>query len=506
MADLYFQSVYMNQEKETSSGNRVIDAVFWSIVSGSSTKLFDFVVTLFLARLLTPADFGLVALVTIYVAFGNIFVQGGFAQAIIQREEVDDLHLDTAFWTNVAIGVTLTVSTMIFGPSAYEYLFDEGRLENIIKVLSVLFTLLALQGVQQALLTRKLAFKQLAIQRAGGSFVGGIVAIVLAIRGFGVWSLVALHVTSSLVSLILLWITARWRPRLRFSMLRFHQLFSFGIHVIGKQLLEFADSRGISLLIGLFLGTTALGYFVLANRIVLSLVGLITDSIQSVAFPVFSRLQNNRSRLVDALYKAVRFTGVISVPTFLGLASVASLVVSLLLGPKWASSVPVLQLLCINGMLNSVSRYMNSTMLACGKSNLVLYINVMKVIVGYSAFFLVVDSGIVAVAAARVATSYLMAPVAFVVVHWLIKYSYRSYLSLLAPALIGSLAMVSVLYLVKMLDLINTGPVLQLAAVVTIGAVVYIASIHLMDRSIFKEVRAMAVELWPALDNKNPRK
>ena len=496
----------MNQKKATSSGNRVINAVFWSMVSGWSTHLFDFVVTLFLARLLAPADFGLVALVTVYVALGNVFVRGGFSQAIIQREEIDDLHLDTAFWTNVAIGVTLTVVTMIFGPSAFEYLFDEGRLENIIKVASVLFTIAALQGVQQALLTRKLAFKQLAIRRAGGSFVGGIVAVVLAIRGFGVWSLVALHVTSSLVSLILLWIVGRWRPRLRFSMLRFHQLFSFGMHVVGKQLLEFANSRGINFFIGLFLGTTALGYFVLANRIVRSLVGLITDSIQSVAFPVFSRLQNNRSRLVDALYKAVRFTGVVSVPTFLGLASVAALVVSLLLGPKWASSVPVLQLLCVNGLLNSVSRYMNIAMLACGKSNWLLYTRVIQVIVGYTAFFIVVDSGIVAVAAARVATEYLMAPVTFVAVHWLIKYSYRSYFRLLAPALIGSLAMVSVVYLVITLNFVSTGPALQLAAVVTIGAAVYIASIYLMDRSIFKEVRAMAVELWPALDNKNPRK
>ena len=477
----------MNQEKATSSGNRVVNAVFWSIVSGSSTKLFDFVVMLFLARLLTPADFGLVALVTIYVMLGNIFVQGGFAQAIIQREEIDDLHLDTAFWTNVAIGVTLTVSTMIFGPLAYEYLFDEERLENIIRVLSVMFTIGALQGVQQALLTRKLAFKQLAIRRAGGSFAGGIVAVVLAIRGFGVWSLVALNVTSGLASLMLLWIAGRWRPRLRFSTLRFHQLFSFGMHVVGKQLLEFANSRGINLFIGLFLGTTALGYFVLASRIVQSLVGLITDSIQSVAFPVFSRLQNNRSRMVDALYKAVRFTGVVSVPTFLGLASVAALVVSLLLGPKWASSVPVLQLLCVVGMLNSVYRYNNSIMLACGRSDWVLSINVMQVIVGYAAFFLVVDLGIVAVAAARVATGYLLAPVAFVAVHRLIKYSYRSYFSLLAPALIGSLAMVSVVYLVNMLDFVNTGPALQLAAVVSHWSRLYIlTSIHLMDRSIIQ--------------------
>ena len=151
-----------------------------------------------------------------------------------------------------------------------------------------------LQAIE-AQLTRKLAFKQLAIRRAGGSIAGGIVAVILAIRGFGVWSLVALHVTKSLVSLILLWIAGRWRPRLRFSTIHFHQLFSFGLHVVGKQLLEFANSRGINLFIGLFLGTTALGYFVLANRIVQSLLGLITDSIQSVAFR-HSRRHDQRSR------------------------------------------------------------------------------------------------------------------------------------------------------------------------------------------------------------------
>ena len=233
----------------------------------------------------------------------------------------------------------------------------------------------------------------------------------------------------------------------------------------------------------------------LADRIVRSVLDLVTAAVQAVALPAFSRMQGNRKKLRNAFYEAVRFTSLISFPTFLGLSSVAVLVFALFLGDKWAPSVPVLQVLCVLGVLDSVNRYTHSVTLACGKANWALYISIASALAIYLGLFVSVEWGIIAVAVARVAVGYLIAPVQVGAAHRLVGITYRDYFKQFYASLLASVAMVSVVLLAKRVLFDDAEPFLELIALILIGATVYVTSIHLIDRSILKDVRELFVGL-----------
>jgi PST family polysaccharide transporter len=486
--------------------SRILNALLWSAASSWSTKLLDFIVVLILARQLTPADFGLVALVTIYIAFANIFVEGGFAQAIIQREEIEELHLATAFWASVSIGSLLTVGTYFFGPSTFELVFNESGIGAIVQVTSVLFIVTSLSSVQQAILTRRLEFKSLALRQAGGTLAGGLTAVTLAFLGFGVWSLVALHMVNAVVRAVILWAASEWRPSRRFSFACLKQLFAFGVYIVGRKLLAFFNRRGLNLVIGIFLGTTALGYYTLASRIVMSALDFVTATVQSVAFPAFSRLQGRPAKLRNAYYKAISFTSLISYPAFLWIASTASLVVPLLLGPKWLQSIAILQVLCLVGLLDSVLRYSFSVMLACGKANWTLYIACTHAIGSLVGFFVAVKWGLVAVAAAYVIASFLLAPLAVGAVRRLVHITYRDYFRRQLPALVGSIAMLTTILLTKVLFPTSIPITVQLLGMTLAGVVVYVFTIQLVDRSTFRNVTGLLMDVRSAAGGRNAGK
>lgn len=492
----------MEKDETPPFRSRILSALLWSVASTWTTKALDFGIILILARLLTPEDFGLISLVTIYIALANVFVEGGFAQAIIQREDIEELHYDTAFWTSLGVGSLLTVITYLFGPSAFDYLFDEPALRPIVQVTSILFTITALRSVQQSILTRRLQFKQLALRRAAGTLIGGVVAIFLAFADFGAWSLVALHLITAIVSVFVLWLASDWRPHLNFSLRCFHDLFSFGVHIAGRQLLAFFNRRGLNLLIGLFLGVSALGYYVLANRIVLAASDLITTSIQSVAFPAFSRLQKNPQKLASAFYQAVHFTGLVTFPMFLWLTSTAAVLIPVLLGAKWEPSVPVLQILCFVGILHSVARYSHSVMLACGKANWSLYIGALQTVGYIIGFFIAVEQGIAAVALVYVAVGYLMAPLELAAIRRLTAISYPGFLKQLLPAAIASTIMLVGIFLAKELMQDRLGPVWQLFTMAVIGTVMYAGFVHIIDRSILKNAGGIMWELRDVMGGK----
>jgi PST family polysaccharide transporter len=485
--------------------SRILNALLWSAASTWATKALDFVIILLLARLLTPADFGLISLVTIYIALANVFVEGGFAQAIIQRENIEELHYDTAFWTSLAVGSSLTVLTYFFGPSAFAYLFSEPAIKPVVQVTSVLFTITALRSVQQSILTRRLQFKQLALRRALGTLVGGVTAVSLAVYGFGYWSLVALHLVSSIVGLIVLWTASDWRPHFNFSLRCFRELFAFGMHIVGRQLLTFLNSRGLNFLIGLFLGVSALGYYVLANKIVLAALDLVTTSIQSVAFPAFSRLQKSPQKLASALHQAVHFTSLLTFPMFLWLTATATLLIALLLGPKWAASAPVLQVLCLVGLLNSVGRYSHSVMLACGKANWSLYIGIVHTIGFVIGFFIAVEDGIVAVALVYVLVGYLLTPLALGAVKRLTESPTRILLKQLLPAAVASTIMLIGVLLAQEVMPEDLAPFLQVGALAVLGAVVYLSALHLVDRSILRSAGGIIGELWTVMGGRKAK-
>ena len=292
---------------------KAVKGVVWSAIQSWGRQAIAFIVFALLARLLAPEVFGLVALAGVFLAFTQVFLDQGFADAIIQRQQLDPEHLDTAFWTNLCIGLLLTLLGIAVAGLVAD-LFNQPQLTPIIRWLSLSFLLRALSAVQDAIFRRNLAFKALAVRSLMAVFAGGLVGVTMAFMGFGVWSLVGQQLVDSLVQVIVLWLASDWRPRINFSAKHFKDLFSFGINVVGINILNFLNTRSDDFLIGYFLGSVALGYYSIAYRLLLIVAQLLIGVINGLAMPVFSRLQGEPEQLRKAFYTGTQLCSLVAFP------------------------------------------------------------------------------------------------------------------------------------------------------------------------------------------------
>lgn len=390
--------------------HKAFSGIAWSAVQTAGTRLISISVFLVLARLLSPQSFGLVSLAAIFVALLQVFVEGGFGQAIIQREELLDGHLDSAFWSSTAIGAgSCLVLLAAAGPLSD--LLGEPDLAPVLRAMSPCLLLVGLVSTAEAVLRRELAFKQLALRTMFGAVAGGAVGVGAAIAGLGVWSLVLQVVVSSAVELVVVWLAVPWRPGLQVSWAHFRELFSFSVNVVGMELLNFLNRQSDDLLIAAYLGTRALGYYSVAYRILLMLTEVMTRTINSVTLPTFSRVQKDVPRLRSAYMMATRLSTTIAMPVYLSMAALAPEIVHVAFGSKWDASIPVMRVLAFIGILHASVYFSGSVLLAIGKGRQALVFSIVNALSNVVAFAIAVHWGIVAVAAAYVIRGYLLGPI-----------------------------------------------------------------------------------------------
>jgi len=474
--------------KHMSLREKAAKGVVWSVIQKWGRAAISTVTFIILSRLLTPEAFGLVALASVFTTFVDIFVEQGLSAAIVQRADLERGHLDTAFWISVLIGMLLTVGFMAASGLVAAF-FNEPRLAPVLSVLSLSFILSVLSSTQIAILERKLAFKSLATRSLVATTVGGLVGMGMAFAGFGVWSLVAQELARGLAAAIVLWRVSDWRPGFNVSKKHYKDLFGFGIAVAGNNALKAVVRRSDDFLIGYYLGPTLLGYYTVGYRLLLVMIRVVTGIINSVAFATFSRLQQNRERMRRAFYKVTQYTSLLAFPVFLGMAVLAPELVLALFGDKWAPSIPVMQVLAFIGILQSVLFFNGSVMRACGKPSWELGVMFLTAVCSVIGFLLVVQQGIVAVAAAFVIVGYLLAPISYIAVRKLIQIDLRTYLWQFAPSLSACLIMVAVILGLKYLfkdQSLNL--YLELSMYVLAGVLTYALVIGLTARSLFGQV------------------
>lgn len=426
-----------------------VRGLFWSVIQKWGGLFFHSASLLLLTRLLLPEAFGLVALANVVIALIRVFVEQGFAQAIVQTKELDPKSLDTAFWSSLAISLLLSLG-VFFSANFLAAQFKEPDLAPVLQSLSPVFVLIALNSVQTALLQRQLKFKALAIRSLMALSVGGIVAMVMALLGFGVWSLVAQELTRALVAVVVLWQVGKWRPRFRFSIDSLRQLLTFGVSIMGINILNVVNRRSDDLLVGYYLGTAALGYYNVAYQLLLLMTQLINAPVNQVAFSAFAKLQERPEMLRKALYNAAKMVALVSIPAFFFAATLAPQLVPLLFGDKWTQSIPVMQVLALIGPIHALGGINSNLMIALGKPSWRLGFNFLNALVNFPAFFIAVRWGIWAVACAYVIRGYLLFPLPMMAIGSLTNISYLTYLKGVLPTLVSALlavvAMVSLQY------------------------------------------------------------
>lgn len=469
-----------------SIGKKAAKGIFWSVIEGWGSQAISLVIFFLLARLLSPEAFGLLAMANVFWAFMTVFLDQGFAQALIQCRKLEPEHLDTAFWTNLVIGIVLAGVSIVSAGFVADG-FGQPQLAPILQCFSTLFVITALSNVQKALLEREFAFKAIAMRGLLGLLSGGIVGITMALSGYGVWSLVGQRLTQEVVGSLVLWWASHWRPRFKFSKPHFNQLFSFGISLLALNFIGFFNKRGNDLLIGYYLGPVPLGYYAIAHRVLETLMQLLVKTTSQVALPTFSRLQEDLPQFRKVFYTATQLTSLVAFPVFLGLAVLAPEVIALLFGDKWQASVPIIQILTLAGIVQSVSFFKGHILMAMGKPSWRLWQSLLSVTLNIIGFIVAFKWGLAAVAIAYVIRRYMVFPIGQWAIHLLIHFSWVTYLKQFITPVVGALIMAITMFVVRgvMVNWLNSA-VLTIVVCALLGAMVYISMVKLLSPQLFE--------------------
>jgi PST family polysaccharide transporter len=362
-----------------------------------------------MVRLLLPGDFGLVALSMAVVSFTWWFVDLSFGTALVRAGELDDADKSTAFWVNCLSGVAVTAVVMLLAPLAAHFLRDD-RVVPVLAALSLTIALSAPEGTLAALLQRELDFRAIAVRRVLATLVGGSVGILLAVRGYGVWALVADALLRSLAGTSLLLLAARWRPSLRIDRGALARLWTFSRPIIGGRLLDYLSRNADTLLVGRYIGAAAVGHYSLGYQFVLLPLLYVSRPVQRVLLSALARIAADEDRMRDAWLKGVRATALALLPPMAVLALASHDLVVVLLGERWVPIVPLVPFLCVAGVVQAVQTVNTAAVLARGRSDVTFPLSLLTCLTSCTAFVVGLRWGIVGVAAASAAAAVLAAP------------------------------------------------------------------------------------------------
>jgi O-antigen/teichoic acid export membrane protein len=467
--------------------------VIWSIVEQGGAQAISFIVFVILARWLDPTSFGLIALANVFIVFLQVFVSQGFSSAIVQRADLKRGHLDTVLWVSIGIATVITIICIVGAP-VFATFYGNAELTPIIRWLSPILIINAFSDVQSAILTKRLHFRSLAMRRLVSNLVGGCVGIVTVFAGYGVWALVGQQLTIALVGVVVLWTSSDWRPGFDISRTYYRDLFSFSINIVGSNLLNFVNRRSDDLLVGYYLGPEALGVYVVAYKIMRTIIDLLTVTVSKVAFPVFARVQAYPNKVRHGFYKAIHYVSLVAIPAFIAIVVLAPQIMEVAFGNQWMEAVPIVQILACAGIVHSLSAMTTSPLLALGKSGwrlgLTLF-NAVSSVVAYVLVLGVFHADLRDMAIVYTVRAYLYFPSELFVLRHLINIEFFDYFRQIRLQIAASILMAIVLSITTLFISQLGNLYIQTAFLTLIGASVYGGIIALGNRGLLMELKML---------------
>ena len=458
----------------------------WSAVQIGGMRLISFLVFPLLARLLGPETYGLVAAAGIYIALLDVFSDVSFGAAIEQRQDLEPEHLDSIFWAFLVLGLLLTGASMAGAPLVAR-LMDMPDLAPIVRWLSIGFMLQMISGVQVSLRRRDLRIKELTRINLTAAAAGGVLGIVMAFAGFGVWAVVGQRLLMRSLSVLQLWLTSDWRPQRRFSWRHLRQMSGFGLSVMGNRLLNYLNRQFDQVLVGKVLGQLALGYYFTASRLHTIATNMLIGAFSQVAMPAFSQLQDDLPRFRRAFATACRYTTMFAFPVFVGISLLARELVVVILGEQWLPCVPAMRVLALTGLVHSIQYVNGSAMMALGRADLRLAILAVHAAANVVGFLLAVKHGFVAVATAYTVRAFLLAPLDILVNRRLGALDLRDLARAIWAPAAAATVMAAAVWLMLTQAVTDQSDVIRLVSGFLTGAIVYTACLLLFDRSFWSE-------------------
>lgn len=425
----------MNSKKLSE---KTFSALLWSAADRIFLTCFVFIIGIILARLLSPEDFGIIGLVSFFILLSRQFIDGGFTQAIIRKDVAEQSDFSTIFIFNILIGFLVYI-ILFLSSEHIAILFDEPILEDVIKVIGFIVIIDSLGVVQQAKLTRQIDFKSQTKISMVSSLLSSILGVWLAYNSFGLWSLVYMQLCNRILMNILLWYFTKWIPSLEFNLTSFKEMFSFGYKLLISSLIYTTNKNVHILLIGKYFSTADLGYYNRAEKFNQAPSEGISAVIERVTYPSLSSIKDNKHKLSRTYRRIVKSTMFITFAAMITLAAISDNLIVSLIGAKWIPVISYLQLLCFLGMLVPLHVINLNLLKVEGRSDIFLYLEIIKVALSIPAFLVCIYIGIEEFIIALIITSFLAFLLNSHLSGKLINYSSLNQLKDISPSFIVSL-------------------------------------------------------------------
>jgi O-antigen/teichoic acid export membrane protein len=486
----------------TSNKRTFLRAVKWAYVMNCGQQGLTALFSFGLAAIVGPRDFGTLAMAMIYIQFVQIFLEQGLVATLIQRKDLRTEHLDSVFWMGFGLSLALMAVTIVGSP----YWAAVNHLPGLAAVICALSLMLPIEGldiVQRAILQREMDFKSLSIRTNLAVIAGGIPGLVMAFRGFGVWSLVAQKLLQETVALGLLWGLSPWRPGFRCELASLRELWRVSLSNLLSRVGVFFSGQSDGLLMGLFFGPMAVGLYQLANRLMSTVLTTTTGSIQIVSLPQFSRFQHQPAELRESVLACIRLTAIVSVPALVGL-SVVSRPLMRVLGRDWAQATNALQILTVVGIVMTFQYLIGPLLQAVSKPHqaaaMVWAHGAISVVTLVAAgIFLksaAIERQVFGIATVRLVVAFFFfVPVIFYFLSRICQISVFEFAQTVAPSFASSAAIAAAVYLVRASHLFAASALLALTMDVLVGSVVGVGLMLALDHRLRETVR-VAVLRW----------
>ena len=450
---------------------KTVKGVAWTSLDKFTNLGFGFIIGVILARLLSPSDYGLLAMIAVFNAIAFTFLDSGFGNALVRKPNLTENDNTTAFFFNLIAGIVLFGIIWLIAPWVSSF-YNKPILTPLLRAEGSLLIIASFKIVQNTQLSRALNFKALMIIRFVSSLSGGVSGIIAAYCGLGVWALVIMHIVDALISLALLWIISPWRPRGKWSKSSFNYLWGYGSKLLASGLLNTIYGNIYPIIIGKCYSAADLGQYTRANGYAAIPSQSLTGVIQQVTFPVLSQIQDDDKRLATNYRRMLRFTVFIIFPIMIGMAALAHPLVIALVTDKWEQCVPYLQIVCFSLMWYPVHAINLNLLQVKGRSDLFLRLEIIKKALITVVVFACVPFGIMGICYGSVFTSVACLAINTYYTGKLINVGFVRQMKDMTPTLLASLAMGAVVYFAVMPF---GSDVVKLAVGIPVGMVIYLA-------------------------------
>lgn len=424
---------------------KILSSLLWRFLERIGAQGVSFIVSLVLARMLAPEAYGTIALVTVFIAILQVFVDSGLGNALIQKKDADDVDFSSVFYFNICICSALYLVLFLCAPLIGIF-YNDNTLVPIVRVLGITLIISGLKNVQQAYVSKTLQFKKFFYSTLIGTVGSAVVGIIMAYFDFGVWALVFQNLLNGVIDTLILWVTVRWRPKRVFSIERLLVLVNFGWKILASSLLHTVYTNLRSLIIGKMYTTADLAYYNKGRSFPVLVVSNINTSIDSVLFPAMSNYQDSIAKVKALTRRSIMVSSYIMWPMMIGLAVVAEPLIVLLLTDKWLPAVPFLQIVCFSFALEPLQTANLNAIRSLGRSDITLKLEIIKKTISIGILILSMKYGVIAIALSGVVYAVIATVLNAFPNKNLLHYGYFEQLRDIMPSLIMAVVMGIIIY------------------------------------------------------------